>query len=143
MHRENGVCAWCVYFRPNEPTDWEATEFNDKPTLRCWQKACRKLHGADACLDWEKVTGRCLVAPEKIDVIGGDGCAQYLDRSLPSPTDLVTDYCGGSYQSQRLRWADSDIKKLKKQLIVCRERSRKRFDKLQVLKAKSSISRNG
>ena len=138
-----GVCAWCAYFQPYEPTGWKPPTYDKhtKPTLYDWEISCRKIHGKDAILAWREVRGLCTVASTRFKVTGGKGCAQYVDRDLPSPTQLVERYCENSYEQQELRWARKDIKALKHHLAFSRKRSGKRLEKMQALETKLAANK--
>ena len=127
-----------MYFQPHGPIDWKPPEYNrhGKPTLYDLTVGCEKEHGRDAVLAWRLIGGLCTVASTRAHVKGGDGCAQYVDKSLPSPRQLVERYCGGTEEQENLRWARQEIKELKHHLAFSRKRSRKRLEKIRALEIK-------
>jgi hypothetical protein len=138
-----GVCAWCTYFQPYAPIGWKRREYDEhgKPILYDWVVSCREKHGEDAILAWREVGGLCTVASARFKVTGGEGCAQYLDKSLPSPRQLVDLYCKGTNEQKNLRLARQDIKALKHHLAFSRKRSRKRLEKIRVLETKLAANK--
>ena len=130
----DGVCAWCQYFKPNAPTGWKRDpDFPSPPTLRDWKNNCREVHGSLAILEWETVPGHCAVAPVRVDVRGDHGCKQYVDKSIPDPTDMLARFCEETWAQRRLNWALKDIELLKRKLTFNRNLARKRLVKIRTL----------